>query len=206
MKKIIITSRMAIWSLSESTPYGQWNRQADNQLLKLNNVDKWVLISISGHDEDLISNEQFKVLQGKGCLDILLLKFDDINGRIFKIILEKYEKRGYDIKKENFVYFSDNDAEAIIEFADRHKNIETMIIHCAAGISRSGATGCFLAEKYGISAKNIFDAHPYLEPNEEIVNRLFSVAGRDYQNFLEWFYRYDNKVAQNFPIDYRLNI
>ena len=47
--------------------------------------------------------------------------------------------------------FSPVDAKQIIDFAEHQKNkIETLFVHCDAGISRSGAVAKFLSEKYNL--------------------------------------------------------
>jgi predicted protein tyrosine phosphatase len=39
--------------------------------------------------------------------------------------------------------FTYTQAEELLEFIDKHKDKETCIVHCAAGVSRSGAVGTF---------------------------------------------------------------
>jgi hypothetical protein len=140
--QIKITSRMAIWSLADDTN-NKWTRQSDSQLLNNDFDTKWVLISIVGKDEDHLTDSQIKILKSKGLKDILQLRFDDLDGEIFEKILAKYKARGDDIDREKFIWFNDDHAEAIIEFAERHRDIDRMIVHCHAGVSRSAACGCF---------------------------------------------------------------
>lgn len=56
-----------------------------------------------------------------------------------------------DIVKEvpGAVLFNDEMAEQIITFIDSHKDVETLLIHCYAGQSRSRAVGAFAVRMLG---------------------------------------------------------
>lgn len=177
---------MAIWSLADDTN-NKWTRQSDSQLLNNDFDTKWVLISIVGKDEDHLTDSQIKILKSKGLKDILQLRFDDLDGEIFEKILAKYKARGDDIDREKFIWFSDDHAEAIIEFAERHKNIDRMIVHCHAGVSRSSACATFCSEMYGIPAATIFNEHPNIQPNKHVLRKIYECANRDFNDYVKWY-------------------
>jgi predicted protein tyrosine phosphatase len=196
--QIKITSRMAIWSLADDTN-NKWTRQSDSQLLNNDFDTKWVLISIVGKDEDHLTDSQIKILKSKGLKDILQLRFDDLDGEIFEKILAKYKARGDDIDREKFIWFNDDHAESIIEFAERHRNDQgNVIIHCHAGVSRSSGIGCALAEMYGIPAATIFNDHPNIQPNKHVLRIIYKQAGRNFNDYVEWYNQIEHP---EYPID-----
>jgi len=70
------------------------------------------------------------ISSNKCCCDILRLIFDDID--------EHFE--------EEYNLFSINQAQQILEFIFKYLNeIDLIIIHCHAGISRSAGVGCALS-------------------------------------------------------------
>lgn len=194
--QIKITSRMAIWSLADDTN-NKWTRQSDSQLLNNDFDTKWVLISIVGKDEDHLTDSQIKTLKSKGLKDILQLRFDDLDGEIFEKIVAKYKARGDDIDREKFIWFNDDHAEAIIEFAERI-NVDRLIVHCAAGISRSSATGTAIAQMYEIPASVVFNEHPNIQPNRHILKIIYKQAGRDFNDYVKWYNQIEHP---DYPID-----
>lgn len=193
---ITITSRMAIWSLADDMG-GMWTRQAEFQLLNNDIKSKWSLISIVGKDEEHLSPSQIKTLQSKGMSDLLQLRFDDLDGEIFEKIIAKYKARGDDIDREKFIWFNGSHAESIIEFAERLKN-GRLIVHCAAGISRSSAIGSAIAEMKGIPASIIFNDHPNIQPNRHILKIIYAKAGLDFNDYVKWY----NEIEHP---DYQIN-
>lgn len=76
----------------------------------------------------------------KHCKDVLELKFDDI---------EPHEKG---------TLFSEYDAERIIEFVEKHTDVDTLAIHCFGGVSRSQAVKHALIDCLGLEKQE----HPWL--------------------------------------------
>lgn len=92
--------------------------------------------------------------------NVLILHFDDI----------EHEKEGYKC-------FDIYDAERIIEFAEENIN-KNFIIHCTAGISRSGAVGTFLFNNYcKYSILKFNDDNKYISPNNLVLNILNNEYG-----------------------------
>lgn len=66
------------------------------------------------------------------CKGVLTLFFDDIIHEV-----------------EGAVLFSEEMAEKIIDFIKAHKQVDTLLVHCYAGQSRSRAVGAFAVEILG---------------------------------------------------------
>lgn len=66
------------------------------------------------------------------CQDVLTLYFDDIVREV-----------------EGAVLFSDEMAEQIISFIKKNKKVDTLLVHCYAGQSRSRAVGAFAVKMLG---------------------------------------------------------
>ena len=63
-------------------------------------------------------------------------------------------------------------AENLVEFIMRNKDCKRAIIHCHAGISRSGATGVFVNELFNNSENEFYIKHPQVKPNYHILDLL----------------------------------
>ncbi len=66
------------------------------------------------------------------CQDVLTLYFDDIVREV-----------------EGAVLFSDEMAEQIIAFIKKNRKVDTLLVHCYAGQSRSRAVGAFAVKMLG---------------------------------------------------------
>lgn len=87
------------------------------------------------------------------CKDVLTLMFDDIDREV-----------------DGAVLFSVDDAKKIIEFVLENKDIETLLIHCYGGESRSRAVGAFVTGALGIEGYDYFNTG---NPNMHIYDTLF---------------------------------
>lgn len=68
----------------------------------------------------------------------------------------------------------DSELQRIVDFINKHNDKSSFIIHCSAGISRSGAVATFLYDKFFIEVdKEVFRReNKYIRPNLYILNRL----------------------------------
>ena len=73
---------------------------------------------------------------------------------------------------------SDNDAQKVAEFAERHKD-KPIIVHCDAGISRSSAIGAALLRVYNGSDDEIFNSR-WFAPNMWCYYKTLKAFGYDY--------------------------
>jgi predicted protein tyrosine phosphatase len=133
-------------------------------------IGNWALISIYS-DSILINIKQMEILKAIGCFDFISVCFDDIT------------KKEYEIKVKNndkLKLFSSDHAKSIIYFIDSINNnqyIKTLVIHCAAGISRSGAVGLFANRYLNLDEKEFNYNNPLINPNEYILDLLTSISG-----------------------------
>lgn len=70
--------------------------------------------------------------ESKTCKGVLTLYFDDIVKEVPGAVL-----------------FNDEMAEQIIAFINSHKDVDTLLVHCYAGQSRSRAVGAFAVKMLG---------------------------------------------------------
>lgn len=73
--------------------------------------------------------------------------------------------------------FSQNDAKQIIEFVEGNKNkVDTIFVHCDAGISRSAAVAKFIAEMYKLDfpeSYSIYNKYVYRVLRNTITNMMW---------------------------------
>jgi len=72
-------------------------------------------------------------------------------------------------------------AKEVVAFAEKHKDASLVIVHCAAGVSRSGAVGSFLAEYYGVGWEDFKRMNPQISPNQYVLKLLRMAAGEDFE-------------------------
>ncbi len=66
---------------------------------------------------------------------------------------------------------TDEDAKRLAEFINN--NIEkSFLVHCHAGVSRSGAVIKYIWEKKDLPLQELLDNNPYIHPNFEILSKL----------------------------------
>jgi predicted protein tyrosine phosphatase len=70
------------------------------------------------------------------------------------------------------VMFDDDMADKVVEFVERNKDAKQWLLHCTAGISRSGAVGGFVADYLGVSYLDFKRANPRICPNALVSNLL----------------------------------
>jgi predicted protein tyrosine phosphatase len=80
------------------------------------------------------------------------------------------------LDKTGFVYEKPSDIELnkIINFINKHKDKSVFIIHCSAGISRSGAVATFIRDKFidEIDNEKFNSENKYIHPNLYILKRF----------------------------------
>lgn len=127
------------------------------QLLKDNfviSINTPVIHSITG--KILLEKEEspFANISSK---NLLILYFHDLEKKYFK----------------DDVLFNENDVkqiETFVEYIKQHNTINTIYVHCTAGISRSGAVGYFLNTYFNIFLQdNKKDNNAFWKDNYEII-------------------------------------
>lgn len=94
----------------------------------------------------------FVFKESASCRDVLTLYFDDIEKEVADAVL-----------------FSEEQADEIIAFIRRNRDVETLLVHCYGGESRSRAVGAFAMEMLGGSRDGYFGSG---KPNMHVYDTL----------------------------------
>ncbi|WP_295214560.1 hypothetical protein [Ruminococcus sp.] len=143
MKRILVKSVFGAFEyvMQHYYPFGQ---EAE-----VERSDTYAVISIQdSHTQGF--GVQFT--ENQYCKGVLTLHFDDIVREV-----------------EGAVLFTDDMADQIIAFIKSHKSVDTLLIHCYAGQSRSRAVGAFVVEMLGGDNRKYFEKGT---PNQYIYDVL----------------------------------
>ncbi|MFW6377147.1 MAG: hypothetical protein ACOCZ5_00740 [bacterium] len=125
------------------------------------NVENYPLMFISINDsEGRFSQSHFK----REHPNVLILHFDDVSK----------DGEPSPTNDKNTRAFNDEDADRIIEFIQKNEDKVGVLIHCAAGISRSGAVGQFLVNYFEEDMDEFFRQNYRVIPNAHILSKLNS--------------------------------
>lgn len=114
--------------------------------------DTYAVISIQDtHTEGF----GFEFKKNKYCKDVLTLYFDDIVKEV-----------------EGAVMFNKEHAEQIIKFVKKNKAVDTLLVHCYGGESRSRAVCAFVAKMLGSDNSKYFETG---HPNQIVYDTLMKV-------------------------------
>ena len=72
--------------------------------------------------------------------------------------------------------FTKEQAIELLNFVEQHKDKGNCIVHCAAGISRSGAVGTFINDYFGGDHFVFKKTNPYVNPNGHVLRTLKMVV------------------------------
>lgn len=97
--------------------------------------------------------------------NVLHLVFDDVMED------QPYEDLEGNKLGPNFVTISDEQAKQLADFITLHKE-RNFLIHCHAGISRSGATAQAICELKDIPLETFRVMNPYAHPNGTVLRKL----------------------------------
>lgn len=137
------------------------------KVLKENNIndsnvetfENYTFISILNTDDVGDNIGHFK----ENHSNVIVLKFDDISEDLeFKP--GKYAKVINEEQANELINF-------ITKNEDRIKNGNS-IIHCSAGVSRSGAVGTFINDYFNFDYKKFKENNPNIQPNPEVLRIL----------------------------------
>ncbi len=120
-------------------------------------------ISIGDPDMDFLFPEDCPT-------NVLQLKFNDLEAEDWESESDKafMEKKGW-------VLFNESHARKIIEFMDKMDKSKNLIVHCVAGICRSGAVGDFARSKFGIPFEEFMRKNRQIAPNSHVFRTLRDV-------------------------------
>lgn len=150
LKRVLVKSVHDAFSyvMEHYYPYGMAAEAAEQGSL----TDTYAVISIQ---DSHTQGGGFQFTENQFCKGVLTLYFDDIVKEV-----------------DGAVLFDDDMADQIIEFIENHrKTVDTLLVHCYAGQSRSRAVGAFAVEMLGGDNSKYFEEG---SPNQYIYDVLES--------------------------------
>mgnify|MGYP001156674478 FL=1 len=142
-------------------PKVQFHAMLEGNGIDDSNVDEYVshaFISIN----DFSGADSHTPLFRDSHHNVITLFFDDV----------KDETETSSTNKGKVKAFDENMAERIVKFLDNNRTVKNIIIHCAAGISRSGAVGTFALDYLGGDKELFKRDNPMISPNGEVLRIL----------------------------------
>lgn len=114
--------------------------------------DTYAVISIQDTHTDGFG---FEFKENKYCKGVLTLYFDDVVKEV-----------------EGAVMFHKDHAKQIIDFVKKNKSVETLLVHCYGGESRSRAVAAFVTKMLGADNSKYFETG---HPNQLVYDTLMEV-------------------------------
>lgn len=155
--EVFITSKMAFDKLMEQNNITNKNVESKTKVF---------FISIN----DTCGTDEKPYFENKS--NVLVLFFDDVEKDMD--IPHVGTDEIYHIKA-----ISSKQAEQIIDFIELNKDKSTCIVHCAAGISRSGAVGTFVNDYFNGDYLEFKKRNPYIHPNITVLDKLHEAQGKN---------------------------
>ena len=133
--------------------------------------------------DDNFSNEKFKHYNHAAFISILDV---DNYEKIYDVSIDNFlQVKMWDIEidvkdiktGETYEKPSDFELKKIVDFVNKHKDKSVFIIHCSAGISRSGAVATYIKNKFNneVVDKTFYQKNKFILPNLFILNRLTEI-------------------------------
>ena len=105
--------------------------------------------------------------------NVLRLLFDDVDERLdIKLFGEPEDEREY----IPVVPMSESQGLQIVDFLIKNAEKKQFIVHCAAGVSRSGAIASFIREYFNEDEDLFNRKNPYIKPNIRILSILRNLS------------------------------
>ncbi len=120
--------------------------------------DRTLIIEIIDTQSDSINNTP--VFKGQSS-KLLVQYFDDVDNKV-----------------TNCTPFNEDQALEIVNFVTRHTHFDKFIVHCSAGISRSGAVGLFIYDWLKLVSKDAirFPDRNQIRPNARVSRLINQIA------------------------------
>jgi len=140
----------------------------------------WYLISIYTDGNILLTKKNKEIIKEMGCRSSVSLSFWDVTDKQASEISKSTSKHSKKLM-EKMTLFSIEQAETIIGFitlCDQDDEEDcVLVVHCDAGISRSGAVGTFAVDFLHLNYQDFTKNNPYLRPNYYVLRVLRNMAG-----------------------------
>lgn len=147
MKRVLVKSVHGAFGyvMEHYYPFGMADEAAEQGAL----TDTYVVISIQ---DSHTNGFGMQFTENQFCKGVLTLYFDDIIREV-----------------DGAVLFTDEMADQIIAFVLAHRSVETLLVHCYGGQSRSRAVGAFAVEMLGGNSERYFETG---SPNQYVYDVL----------------------------------
>jgi predicted protein tyrosine phosphatase len=137
------------------------------------------------------TNEDFKRYD-YGCFISILdidnheQKFDSTIDNFLQVKMWDIERDEYQNGELKYEKPSDSELQKIVNFVNANKDKLAFIVHCSAGISRSGAVVTYIYNKFlfEIDKEKFLRENSRIQPNLYILNRLMELEVQLSQNEL----------------------
>ena len=104
--------------------------------------------------------------------NVMIMHFPDFG----ETMIQNYIKMGVNPCR----VFNQYKAKKLYEFIKKNKDKSLAVLHCGAGISRSGAVGTFIFDLYGdVSYEEFKRKNPRIMPNSHILKLLRAELNKD---------------------------
>ena len=117
---------------------------------------------------DIGGTNQIPYFNGCNSENVLVLYFDDVEKDLEIPIIG--ENRIQKVKA-----FTIEQAKILFDFIVKNSEKKSFIVHCSAGISRSGAVGTFINDYFRQSYFEFIEKNPYILPNQHVLRLLNKV-------------------------------
>lgn len=104
-------------------------------------------------------------------------KFDKAIDNFLQVKMWDVEDDLFENDKVRYEKPSDDELKKIVTFVNKHKDKTVFIIHCSAGISRSGAVARFIENKFidEVDREKFNSENKQIQPNLYILKRLIEL-------------------------------
>ena len=109
-------------------------------------------------------------------------KFDKLIDNFLQVKMWDIEEDLFENGQLKYERPNDKELKNIVDFINKYKDKSVFIVHCSAGISRSGAVATFLYDKFlsEIDKEQFRRENRYIIPNLYILNRLKSLDSHNF--------------------------
>lgn len=95
------------------------------------------------------------------------------NKKNVKVLFFDDVEKDIDDPKYGFIKaFTQEQAKEIVDFLEEQHGKQKCFLHCAAGVSRSGAVGTFVNDFFGADFFEFQKNNPYVHPNGHVLRTL----------------------------------
>lgn len=136
-------------------------------------------------DDNVESKDKTAIIEIMGERDMLHMPFyfKQPHSNVLRVMFDDIEK-DTDVQfldgtgKGKLVTMSLAQGKQIVEFIKKHDRVDNFIVHCAAGVSRSGSVALFITEYFGGSESDHYRLNPYTIPKIGFLKTLRDANSR----------------------------